>query len=201
MDAARLPGDVMAGEVDPLSQEGIERAANLGMMAAPMSPAARGTKFVPGSGELKATGGRQLQMARDANVVYSTAYIQQRFFRALVENLAKALDVLLKQCENPKFKEVVKNLRNEVQGGAAFAVALAEHPKVFPDLYCSMVRAGEIGSLLDEVLERLADFTEEEIETRGKIISAMAYPAIMLVVGACVAHEKPTGHDERTPLA
>jgi len=100
--------------------------------------------------------------------------------------LVRALDVLVQQTENERFKEIIKNLRSEVQGGSTFSAALAKHPKVFPDLYSSMVHAGEVGGLLDEVMDRLAEFNEAELETRNKIISALAYPAIMVVVGAGV---------------
>ncbi len=100
--------------------------------------------------------------------------------------LVRALDVLVQQTENVRLREIIKNLKSEVQGGSTFSAALAKHPKVFPDLYSSMVHAGEVGGLLDEVMNRLSDFAESELETRGKVMSALAYPAIMLVVGAGV---------------
>ena len=97
--------------------------------------------------------------------------------------LARALGVLIEQIENERFKEVIKSLRSDVQGGASFADALAKHPKHFPDLFVSMIHAGEVGGLLDEVLERLADFAEEELEIRGRVMTALAYPLIMVFVG------------------
>jgi len=100
--------------------------------------------------------------------------------------LAKALEVLAHQTENERLRGIIKDLRSEVQGGSTFSDALGRHPKVFPELYRSMIRAGEVGGLLDEVLERLADFQEAELETRSRIISALAYPAIMVCVGAVV---------------
>ena len=71
-------------------------------------------------------------------------------------------------------------------GGNTLAEALGQHPKVFSELYINMVHAGEVSGSLDAVMERLADFTESELETRNKIVSAMAYPAIMIVVGVAV---------------
>jgi type II secretion system protein F len=100
--------------------------------------------------------------------------------------LAKALEVLVQQAEDERLRGIIKDLRSEVQGGATFSDALGRHPKVFPELYRSMIRAGEVGGLLDEVLERLADFEESELETRSRIMSALAYPAIMAMVGAVV---------------
>ncbi len=96
--------------------------------------------------------------------------------------LARALDVLTKQTGNPKLLNVIKAVRGEVQGGSTFADALKRHPKVFNDLYCSMVRAGEVSGSLDAVMERLSDFLESEQEMRNKIITAMTYPAFMVLV-------------------
>lgn len=97
--------------------------------------------------------------------------------------LSRCLSVLMEQTNNEKLREVIRSLRSEVSSGSTFAEALAEHPKVFSELYVSMVHAGEISGSLDAVMERLANFTEEELDTRNKIIAAMAYPAIMVVVG------------------
>ncbi len=100
--------------------------------------------------------------------------------------LVRALTVLEKQAGNVKFRRVLTSLRSDVQGGMRLSDALAKHPKIFPDLYSNMVHAGEMGGMLDQVMERLADFKEAEREMRSKIIAAMFYPAIMLVLGTGV---------------
>ncbi len=97
--------------------------------------------------------------------------------------LSNALGVLVNQTENLKLKEIIRSVRNDVQGGGTLADALAKHPKAFSKLFISMIRAGEIGGLLETVLMRLADFQEKEDEQRGKILAAMAYPIVMIVVG------------------
>ena len=97
--------------------------------------------------------------------------------------LTNALGVLVNQTENAKLKEIIRSVRNDVQGGGTLADALGRHPKVFTKLFVSMIRAGEIGGLLESVLLRLADFQEKEDELKGKILSAMAYPIVMIVVG------------------
>ncbi|HOE11755.1 MAG TPA: type II secretion system inner membrane protein GspF [bacterium] len=99
--------------------------------------------------------------------------------------LAKALEVLTKQTSNPKLLSILRTICSDVQGGSTFADALKRHPKVFSDLYCSMVHAGEISGGLDAVMERLSNFLESEQETRSKFITAMTYPAFMVIV--CVA--------------
>ncbi|MGI6456165.1 MAG: type II secretion system inner membrane protein GspF [bacterium] len=96
--------------------------------------------------------------------------------------LVRCLDVITQQTSNPKMVEVVKAVSSDVHGGTTIADAMAKHPRVFPPLYSSMVRAGEVGGMLDAVMERLAQFLEAEQETRSKIISAMTYPAFMVIV-------------------
>ncbi len=96
--------------------------------------------------------------------------------------LVRCLDVITQQTSNPKMVEVVKAVSSDVHGGTTIADAMAKHPRVFPPLYSSMVRAGEVGGMLDAVMERLAQFLEAEQETRSKIISAMTYPAFMVMV-------------------
>jgi type II secretion system protein F len=98
-------------------------------------------------------------------------------------SLMNALTILSNQTENPKLRDIVKTIRNDVQGGSTLADAMARHPKVFNSLYINMIKAGEIGGLLETVLLRLADFSEKETEMRGKIISAMAYPMVLVIVG------------------
>ena len=97
--------------------------------------------------------------------------------------LTNALGVLVTQSENSKFKEIIRAVRNDVQSGGSLADALAKHPRIFSKLFVSMIRAGEIGGLLESVLMRLADFQEKEDELKGKILSALAYPIIMVIVG------------------
>ncbi|RJP20854.1 MAG: type II secretion system protein GspF [Candidatus Omnitrophota bacterium] len=96
--------------------------------------------------------------------------------------LVRCLDVVGNQTPNPKFKSVIKSVSSDVQGGTPISDALAKHPKVFPSLYSSMVRSGELGGMLDAVMERLAGFLEAEQEMRSRIISAMTYPAFMILV-------------------
>ena len=91
---------------------------------------------------------------------------------------------LEEQTENPKLKKVIGQVRREVEGGSTFADALAKHPKVFSPMYVSMVRAGEAGGVLEEILNRLAMLAEHDAETRARIKAATRYPKI--VIGALV---------------
>lgn len=97
--------------------------------------------------------------------------------------ITRALRTLVEQTENPKLAKIVDQLRDDVQKGASLADAMEKHPVVFPPMYCSLVRAGETGGMLEEVLWRICTFGEQEEELRGKAVSAMIYPAFLLVIG------------------
>src|SRR5215218_1820964 len=101
--------------------------------------------------------------------------------------IVRALYVLSEQTENQKLKEVVVQVRKDVEAGLALSEALEKHPKVFSRLYVEMVRAGEIGGMLDGVLLRLADQLENDQELRRKVKSAMTYPIIVLVLAILAA--------------
>jgi general secretion pathway protein F len=100
--------------------------------------------------------------------------------------LVEALTALVDQIEQPRLKKVMGVIKQKVNEGSSLADALKEHPKVFTDLYVNMIRAGESSGALDVVLVRLADFTEAQAQLRNKIIGAMLYPIIMVVVGIAI---------------
>ena len=97
-------------------------------------------------------------------------------------SLIRALSILREQTENKALAETVDQIRSEVEAGASLSESLAEHPKVFPKLYVSMVRAGETSGMLDEVLLRIAAMLEADVRLRSKIKSAMTYPVIVFVM-------------------
>ena len=97
--------------------------------------------------------------------------------------LAEALGALVEQVTNLRFKTPLSEVRTNVNEGMSLADALAKHPKLFDELFISMVRAGEIAGNLDEVLTRLADFLENAQKLKSKVQGAMIYPLVMLFVG------------------
>ncbi len=101
--------------------------------------------------------------------------------------IVRALYVLSEQTDNPKLKEVVVLVRKDVEAGLALSEALEKHPKVFSKLYVEMVRAGEIGGILDGVLLRIATQLEGDQELRRKVKSAMTYPTVVLVLAVLAA--------------
>jgi general secretion pathway protein F len=100
--------------------------------------------------------------------------------------LVESLTALAEQVEHPRLKKILGMVKQRVNEGASLADALADHPRVFSSLYVNMIRAGESSGALDVVLGRLADFTESAATLRNKLIGAMLYPAIMLLVGISI---------------
>src|SRR5207302_348385 len=100
--------------------------------------------------------------------------------------LVDALTALVDQIEQPRLKRIMGVVKQKVNEGSSLADALKEHPRIFSELYVNMIRAGESSGALDVVLVRLADFTESQAQLRNKIIGAMLYPAIMVVVGIAI---------------
>ena len=96
--------------------------------------------------------------------------------------LFAALRVLKQQTENKELQKVIEELCDDLKEGSKLSQAMSKHPKIFSPLYVSMVRSGEVGEVLEAVLERLSDFLEKEAETRNKIRSALAYPVLMAIV-------------------
>ncbi len=96
--------------------------------------------------------------------------------------LLQSLNVLSKQEPNPNLRATIVALGESVQGGSTFSEALSAYPKMFNKLFVNMVKAGEIGGVLEVVLKRLAEYQEKANRLRSKITSAMVYPTIILVI-------------------
>jgi type IV pilus assembly protein PilC len=100
--------------------------------------------------------------------------------------LVQCLDLLATEMENRTFKKVLLSVKETVEAGSTFADALAKHPKVFNNLFVQMVKAGEIGGILDTILTRLAVSMEKSARLKKQIKSAMVYPAIVISVAVIV---------------
>jgi type IV pilus assembly protein PilC len=98
--------------------------------------------------------------------------------------ILRALTTIGDQTENGQFRTVIAGLESSIRGGSMLSDALTRYPRLFPELYVNMARSGEWGGVLDTILMRLADAREQEDETRRRVQSAMAYPVLVLAVGA-----------------
>ena len=93
--------------------------------------------------------------------------------------IVQGLNILEAQAENPAFKTVVTALRTDIESGLSIADAMRKHPQAFTELYVSMVRAGEVGGILDTILERLSSYLESSEALKAKVKAAMMYPAVV----------------------
>ena len=100
--------------------------------------------------------------------------------------LLRSLNVLAKQERDAVLKRTINKLADGVQGGNTFSDALSLHPQIFNDLFVNMVRAGELGGVLEVVLNRLAEFQEKAAKIKGKVKSAMIYPAIVMSMAVAI---------------
>src|SRR5271155_5714265 len=100
--------------------------------------------------------------------------------------LMRSLNTLAKQERNPVMRSTMAQLASAVESGGTFSEALAQHPRIFDKLYVNMVKAGELGGVLEIVLNRLAEFQEKSQKIKGKVVSAMVYPLVVLVIASAI---------------
>jgi general secretion pathway protein F len=133
-------------------------------------------------GVLDASGplfGRKVKLSQ-----LSTAYNQLADLLRAGVPVLRSLDLLCRQNAHPALTAVMRVVRDDVAGGTSLADAMARHPKVFANLHCSMVKAGERGGFLEDVLARVASFVDRQNQLRSKLVGAMIYPVLLLA--ACV---------------
>lgn len=112
-----------------------------------------------------------------------------RQFSAMVSSgvaMLRTLYIIVEQCDNPKLRRAIDEVRKLVESGLSLSDAMAKEPEVFDQLYISMVRAGEAGGILADVLKRLADFLEYREKLNSKVRAAMVYPSVVLFVAVGV---------------
>jgi type IV pilus assembly protein PilC len=99
--------------------------------------------------------------------------------------LVQCLDILSQQQQNKYFKQVLAQVRQDVEEGSTLAAAMTRHPKVFDQLYSNMVEAGETGGILDLILQRLSTFIEKIVKLKRDVVSALIYPAAVILLAIC----------------
>ncbi|MEY3602109.1 MAG: hypothetical protein RL169_1353 [Armatimonadota bacterium] len=97
-------------------------------------------------------------------------------------SLVRCLDVLGEQCTSPKLKKIIMDLKAEVEAGNMLSKAMSKYPTVFSNLFVGLIRAGEVGGVLEESLQRLSTFLEKDVELRRKVKAALTYPVLVSVV-------------------
>ena len=100
--------------------------------------------------------------------------------------LLRSLEILQQQCSQPALAAVIRDVRERVADGTPLAEAVTAHPHIFNDLTASMIRAGEEGGFLEDVLKRIANFTEHQEDLKSRVVGAVAYPAFLAVMGSLI---------------
>lgn len=141
-------------------------------------------------GKPKKAGGIQIKIPGLSGKVKSKVLtVFTRQLATLVEAglpLLRGLRVLQKQEKNVTLKNILGDLAASIEGGSTFSEGLAQHPKVFNRLFVNMVKAGEMGGVLEVVLKRLSEFMEKAQKIKGKVVAAMFYPIAVMVVAVAI---------------
>lgn len=158
-----------------------------GMFPTSVSEGAKAAKAPPKAVKAKParTGGSSLSFLARQTVSSKTLMIFTRQLATLIDAglpLLRSLTVLGNQEPDPVLRRTIQTMAESVQGGSTFSESLAAHPKIFTRLYVNMVKAGELGGVLELVLLRLAEFQEKAQRIRNKVQSAMIYPIIVLFI-------------------
>ncbi|RYG25561.1 type II secretion system F family protein [bacterium] len=101
-------------------------------------------------------------------------------------SLVRALDVLSTQTQDPKLKKILLDIGEKVEGGESLSRAMQRHPKTFSNLFIGLIKAGEVGGILEESLQRLSTFLEKDVELRRKVKSAMTYPILIAIMSVAI---------------
>jgi type IV pilus assembly protein PilC len=159
-----------------------------GATAAGAPKAARPKKTKEPRAERKA-GSKNIVLFQKKTVKPKVLMIFTRQLATLIDAglpLLRGLTVLAKQERDTVLKNTINKLADSVQGGSTFSEGLAQHPRLFNDLYVNMVKAGELGGVLEVVLTRLAEFQEKAQKIKNKVVAAMVYPLIVLVLAVAI---------------
>ena len=100
--------------------------------------------------------------------------------------LVQGLGILADQAENPTFKNILRQINKDVEGGSTLAEAMKKYPKIFDELFVNLIAAGEVGGILDTILQRLATFIEKAEELKSKIKGALTYPIVVIAIAIIV---------------
>lgn len=153
----------------------------------------RGMGYTPITIERQSTNNlsRDLKIPGFSNrVALKEVAVFSRQFATMINSglsLLRALTILAEQTENPELRRIANQVRIDVEKGSSLSAAMAREPRAFSRLYVAMVRSGEIGGTLDDVLLRLSDTIEKQVELRRKVKSAMTYPTVVAVMVMLIA--------------
>ena len=132
---------------------------------------------------------KSLKFPKSRRVKEKELVVFTRQFATMIDAglpLVQCLEILASQQVNTAFKEILLKVKGDVEAGSTFADALRKHPRVFNDLFCNLVAAGEAGGILDTILNRLAAYIEKTMSLKKKVKGAMVYPSVVLSIALVV---------------
>jgi general secretion pathway protein F len=177
---AVLPsGELAQGLLDaPTESAVIEQLRRQGSLTLKAEPADKSRGFLADLLSAEFAQGRTLSASEVANITRELAVML-----GAGQDLDRALRFLVDTAPNPRMRTILTQLRDAVRDGSPFAAALAQHPRSFPRLYVGLIRAGESGGMLAATLARLAELLERQRALKATVVSALIYPAILVVTG------------------
>lgn len=168
--ATTLEGDVTEGIVEaPDERSAIEKIRNSGFIPIKISVPREGIRKTL---SFRSTRGSLLTFTTELSALLAAGL-----------PIDRSLNILSDISENMQMKDIIHSVLTSIREGNSFSEALSRHPRIFPKLYVSMVRAGETGGVLDVVLDKLNEFLETAKELKDNVVSAMVYPLILTITG------------------
>lgn len=168
--ATTMEGAIIEGAVEATDEKhAVDMLRNTGVIPLKIAAPREGTK---GRFSLKSTKGDLLVFTTELSALLGAGL-----------PLDRSLNIIAEISESKEMKGIVQAILRSIREGSSFSDALQKHPKVFPKIYVSMMRAGESGGVLDVVLDKLNEFLETSKELKEHVVSAMIYPSILIVAG------------------
>jgi len=178
-EARSKAGSVQKGVMEAVSVAQVEtQLKKYGFTGIAVKEEGKGLNF-----QIKFPGGGSQKVQTKDLVVFT------RQFATMIDSglpLVQCLDILSGQQENKTFKEILVKVKESVESGSTFADALAKHPKAFDQLYVNLVAAGEVGGILDTILNRLAAYIEKAMKLAKQVKGAMVYPLTIMTIAVVV---------------
>ena len=182
-------GEQTTGSVQASSEsDAIAQLRSQGLYPTQVVEEGKGT-LTAGKTKAKARGKKKVKSVGGGKIKPKLLMIFTRQLATLIDSglpLLRGLTVLGKQEPNPVLRSTVNALADSVQTGATFSESLSQHPKIFNKLFVNMVKAGELGGVLEVVLTRLAEYMEKANKLKNKLVSAMVYPIIVLFIAVAI---------------
>ncbi len=187
-------GQEVAGELDAASEaEAINLLRQSQLYPTQVAQEGKGgdavKKRARSSGAAKGKGGKVVKAGANAKVKAKVLMIFTRQLATLIDSglpLLRGLTVLGRQEPNPVMKSTITTIAENVQTGSTFSETLSQYPRIFNKLYINMVKAGELGGVLEIVLNRLAEYQEKAQKLKNKIVAAMVYPIIVMFIAVAI---------------